>query len=647
LKIKHIITTCVALGSVLHAKHINIDDISKDKLIIQYASFNTLKPTIEATKLIDSKYDYYIEKSNVYSIYIVNIDKKNIKHTLKDIKNSSQGAFVKDKKLDICDRANQIDINDNNILSKKEKYNIISPYLYGCIDEKMIEQLTTNISKEYIDRGFSNKKAIFKSQNIKDYQIDISIINQEKSKRSLKEKLKAENTKTKKPISLQSHLKKDEFKLDSLIRSVINQNIDLIFERMSVDISKTYTDEAYGAFEAEFYVNSGMNNSYTKNNTKDAITRNDTDTYKEETSNIDMGLKGVNEYGTRWDIALKSQRTDSSLIGADKSKKAEYGSGLYLEIRQPLLRNFGKDVGEININITKLKTDEAKENYKKQVVELVGKTIASYWRLYSAIEIQKSWAENIKLAQEQQAHIKHLIAAGNMSKIALYEIENSIRNSKIEMLNSQDIVNKERTNLRTLLNISILNNNQKFVPTDKPKIDKIKVPLMKEALSKASENWFDLNIVKQKIKQESLESLYFKNQSKPNLDLIGRVNSTTLEQQYSNSVTKISDNEFNSWYVGVNFSIPVGDNRQANSKIARSKLKLNKLLLEKEKLNNMLENSLSTKILNLKLNKNKMIELQKSVDFRNSMIDIYNEELKFGRIDIEELTNGYKKKSFS
>ncbi len=441
-----------------------------------------------------------------------------------------------------------------------------------------------------------------------------------------------------------SAIAENELRLNDVIKSVVKQNSDLIFEKINVDISKTYTTEAYSAFETRFYFNGGKNILHTKNNTKDAITRNYTDTYREETYNSDIGIEGVNRYGTNWNLSLKSQKTDSSLIEADNTKSTEFESGLYLEVKQPLLKNFGEEIGTTNINIAKLKTQEAKERYKKHVMELIGNTIAAYWRLYSAIEIYKTWSENILLAQKQEKNIKYMVEAGNMSRVSLFEIQNSIRNSKVEMLSAQDIVNKERANLLSLLNISILENTQELIPTDKPQIDKIEIPLLEDAISKATLNWLDLNIIKEKIKQERLVYKYSKNQLEPDLELIGKVDSTTLEDSFSNSMQRISNNEFNSLYFGFNFSMPIEGNMQASAKLERSQLNLKKLLLEEKTLNNILTNSLSTKVDNLELNKNKMIELQESINFRNQMIDIYTEELKYGKIDVEDLTDAYKKK---
>lgn len=434
-----------------------------------------------------------------------------------------------------------------------------------------------------------------------------------------------------------------EFKLEDVVKSVVKQNTNLIFEKMNVEISKTHISEAEGFFETNFYINGGKNKEHTKNNTKDAIVRNYTDTYREDLYDFDMGFNGVSSYGANWTLSLKSQRANSTLI-SETSDKPEYESGLYLEVKQPLLKNFGKDIGEININTAKIKTKELKERYKKNITDTIGNTIASYWRLYSAIEIHKTWGEIIELAKKQEKNIKQRVDAGNMSKVSLFEIQNSIRNSNIEMLTAQDVVNKEKANLLSLLNVSILNNKQNLKPSDKPQIDKIYIPELEDAISKASENWLDLNIIKEKIKQERLAYKYSKNQMEPDLELVGKVDSTTLENSFSESMERISNNEFNSWYVGFNFSIPIQGNIQAKSKVQRSQLNLNKLLLEERTLKNILENSLSTKISNLKINKSKMIKLKETLEFRNKMVDIYTEELKYGKINVEDLTDAYKKR---
>jgi outer membrane protein TolC len=437
------------------------------------------------------------------------------------------------------------------------------------------------------------------------------------------------------------------FQLSDVVKSVVNQNSNLLFEKINVDIAKTNIDEAAGAFETNFFFNVGKSDSDTKNNTKDAIVRDDTDTYDEQKSNLDIGVEGINRYGTSWSFSLQSEKTNSSLIEADNTKDIEYESKLELELKQPLLKNFGRDIGETNLQISKLKTKEAKELYKKKTMELIGNTIVSYWRLYSAIEIHETWKETIELAKKQEENIRQKVSLGNMSEVSLLEIQNSIRSSKIEMLVAQDMVNKERFQLLNLMNVSAIENRDKLYPTDKPQLDKIQAPLLQDAIELASNNWLDLNVIQKRIAQEKLVYKYSKNQAQADLELVGRVSHNTLENSFSKSIDEVSNDDFGAWFVGLNFSMPIEGNMKAKSNITKSQLKLNKLLEEEKSLKNILTNSLSSMIENLKLNKSKMVELQKALDFRIHMVDVYTKQLEYGKINVEDLTDAYKERVLS
>jgi outer membrane protein TolC len=434
------------------------------------------------------------------------------------------------------------------------------------------------------------------------------------------------------------------FKLENVISKVLKQNSEILFEKIQVDIANTQIDSAKGEFETHFFIEGGKKHEYTQNNVRDAIVRNNADTYEEDLENIDMGIRAKSIYGTNWSLALKSQRKSSSLIDDAGKVDHEYESGLYLEVKQPLLKGFGKDIGETNINISKLKTKQAQEEYKKRMMSLMGNTIMVYWRLYSAIEIHKTWNEIINLAKQQEINIKRRVEAGNMSKVSLLEIQNSITNSKVEMLSAQDNVNKEKATILSLLNISVLANKQNIKPSDNPQIEQIQIPNLQNAIELASKNWIELNIVNKKLKQEKLLHKYAKNQLEPDLQFVGNINTHTLEGSANDAIDQAPQSNYISWYAGLSLSIPLQGNMQATSKVKQSQLKVNQILLEKKSLHSNLVNTLSSKIYNLKTNKQKMKELQKSLEFRSKMIDIYTEELKYGKIDVKDLTDAYSQR---
>ncbi|RDX35429.1 TolC family protein, partial [Arcobacter sp. HD9-500m-PIT-SAG03] len=431
-------------------------------------------------------------------------------------------------------------------------------------------------------------------------------------------------------------------KLEQLVKEVVKRNAELIFEKLQSEIVNNKIDYEKGDFEKEFFINVSREHEFSPNSISDAITRNDMQTYKEDLDSMDLGIKGKSVYGTNWSLSLKTFRKGSNLIDNNGASDYEYESGVYIEVEQPIFKGFGEDIGKTKIEIAQLESELSTETYKKKVMDLVGNTIIAYWRLYGAIQINNTWKEIYELVSQQNEDMEQRVRLGNMSKLDLLKMQSVVTTSKVEILSSVDVINEEKSKLLSLLNISVLDNFSNFHPIDNPEIKNISIPNLENAVELSLLNWSELNIINKKMQQEEIRNKFAKNQLLTDLNFVGKLNTTNLESQWNDSISNVFQDDYVSWYAGLQFVAPLGGNKKAKSELKQSVLRMKKIKLEKKALHENLLNALNLKISNLTTTKQRMSELDKSLAIKNEMIEIYKKQLKFGKINVNELIDTYR-----
>ena len=430
--------------------------------------------------------------------------------------------------------------------------------------------------------------------------------------------------------------------LEDLIIKVVQENAKIQSEKIKTEMIEQDILYEKGNFESDFFVNVDHTHTNKQNSIEESIARDQQSIYKEDISSTDIGFRGVNVYGTQWSTTLKTYSRENSLIdssanGIDK----EYVSALYLEFKQPILRGFGSHIGQININLAKLENKSAKEEYKKQMMRLIEEVVVGYWKLYGSYEIFKTWKETVDLIVKQKLDIQKKVRAGNMPRISLLQIESALSSSKVEMYNALDMVEKEKNNILLLLNSSITNNNIVLLATDKPMIESVKIPQLKDAIDISFANFPDFNIIMNKIEQSKLNIDKASDEMRPSLDFVGKINNDNLDRDFNGAISQVSSDEYISWYAGFNFSIPIGGNMKASSELIKQKLKSKQLRIEKTNLKNTLVNELDLKIKDLKRDKLRHTELKKVLDIKNEISRLYTLQLKYGRTNAKELMDVY------
>jgi outer membrane protein TolC len=426
-----------------------------------------------------------------------------------------------------------------------------------------------------------------------------------------------------------------ELDVNGLIKQVVKQNSSLLFEAIEQDVLTQKVAYEKGLFEISGFIDTNFNRTKVPNNTKEALARNSMSTYNEREFAYSFGLNGVGEYGTSYKTYVKTLRRKSNLIDV-QGGTTEYESGLYVEVEQPLLKGFGKDITSVKIDLAKLDHAIAKESYKNSISTLIGKTVVSYWKLYGLYEIQTTLEKTYDILKRQHENMSQRVDSGNLAALKLLEMKNKMLAIEIEKSNVIEQINQENSAIAQLLNITSQNQTFRFIPTQAPDLKTIVPTSLASIIERTKANWGELKVIDLEMDKENKNINYLKNSLLPELDLLAKMNTASLDSRHRPASEDALDNDFLNWYIGLELTVPLQGNQQAQSLLTQSVLKLRQLKIKYQSVSNNLVNALRLSWDNFHVTKNKLEKLQESVSVQNVIYKEATNQFEYGKITFKD-----------
>src|ERR687891_335881 len=216
-----------------------------------------------------------------------------------------------------------------------------------------------------------------------------------------------------------------------------------------------------------------------------------------------------------------------------------YSSNLALQFTQPLLRNRSIDNNRRQIRIQRKRLDQTDAGFRQRTIEVITRVQQAYWELVFARRDQDNQLSNLNLSRESLRNIEAQIAAGARAPLERAEVLTELANRETALLTAIQQVAIAENNLKVLIFKTPTNPewSAQLTPTETPKFDTAPVNL-NEALTAARDNRPELRRLRLQNDINEIDINFFKNQTKPQIDLVGTVALTGLAgQNVGNVVT--------------------------------------------------------------------------------------------------------------
>lgn len=175
------------------------------------------------------------------------------------------------------------------------------------------------------------------------------------------------------------------------------------------------------------------------------------------------------EYGTNWSVNWNSSRaaTNSSF----STFNPQFNSSVSLNVTQPLLRNFGKEVNRQQIITANYNFESSREAFRQQVQTIVFQTYQAYWELVFAERNVQVQQLGLDLATEQLERNRVQVEIGTLAPIETIQAEQQVASRQLTMIQTQVAVRDREDDLKRLINVEASSPHGwdvDIVPTDEP-----------------------------------------------------------------------------------------------------------------------------------------------------------------------------------
>src|ERR1700752_1383630 len=206
-----------------------------------------------------------------------------------------------------------------------------------------------------------------------------------------------------------------------------------------------------------------------------------------------------------------------------------YSSNLSLTFAQPLWRNRSIDNNRRQIRVLRKRLDQSDADFRQRTINVITLVQQAYWELVFALRDQQNRLANLNLSRESLRNVEAQIAAGAKAPLERAEVQTELANRETSLLTAVQNVALAENNLKILIfkEPTSPDWSAQLTPTDSPKFDTTPVNLP-DALKAARENRPELRRLRLQNDISDIDISFFKNQTKPQIDLVGTVALTGL-----------------------------------------------------------------------------------------------------------------------
>lgn len=332
-------------------------------------------------------------------------------------------------------------------------------------------------------------------------------------------------------------------------------------------------------------------------------------------------------FSTRLDKPLPSGGLAGITFNVDYSKFAQipqnqqsgfvnpnYTPRLTFSFQQPLLRQFGVEVNQLNdfhpgrgdgadfnfpvgaspfasnlpgqasILVTRIRRDQSMVTFESQVNSLLVNVETAYWNLYSAYYNLYAQEEGLRQSYDGYRYVEARVKIGSDPARQLDQARAQLELFRAQVYQARDQVLDSERQLRGFMGLRS-DDGQRLVPVDEPNVAPFQ-PDFYEAANEAMAYKPELMILRQEVKVSQLQLRLARNLRQPDLRIIANYDVAGLGTKLDgseligadgttpgNALASFGNNQFNSWDVRLRLDVPIGF-RDLNAQVRQAQLQL-------------------------------------------------------------------------
>lgn len=319
--------------------------------------------------------------------------------------------------------------------------------------------------------------------------------------------------------------------LNDAIKRALENNNDIEVARDDVRFAETQLRALEGVFEPVFSITPTYDKRISPQQSSLGGAQGTSGTTSTTTWSFSPSVqKQFGRGGGNYFLQFQNQHTDTS--NSFSLLNPFYSSNLSLVVTQPLWRNRSIDNNRRQIRIQRKRLDQSDADFRQRTINVITRVQQAYWDLVFALRDQENQLANLNLSRESLRNVEAQIAAGAKAPLERAEVQTELANRETSLLSAIQNVSIAENNLKVLIFKDPRNPewSAKVAPTDAPKFDTTPVSV-DDALKAARDNRPELRRLRLQTDINDIDISFFKNQTKPQVDLVGTFALTGLAGQ--------------------------------------------------------------------------------------------------------------------
>lgn len=349
--------------------------------------------------------------------------------------------------------------------------------------------------------------------------------------------------------------------LDHARVSALTNNLGLSATLVSPTIAAERVSEEEGRFEAVFTLGASLNDS-------DNATASTLSSSQSNTRSITPGVTVPLRTGGSLSITLPVSRFEND--NSFSTLNPSYSSDLNFSLSHNLLRGAGRRAATHSIRLAEYDRQISESQSKLEVIRTLADVDRAYWRLYASVRALEVVEQQHAVAVAQLERAVRREKAGSGTQVDIVRAQSGVADRVEQIIRAQNDVQLGERALKVLLNLPGLDADSQthFELTSPP--DPVEYAFDGATLSQAAiENRMELLEIELQLARDAASIAFAENQKLPLVAMQYTYRINGLGNDLDNSVDTLTRNHFESWSIGLNAEIPLG-NEQRSASLAQS-----------------------------------------------------------------------------
>jgi outer membrane protein TolC len=366
-----------------------------------------------------------------------------------------------------------------------------------------------------------------------------------------------------------------DLQLLPFVRQIRAESKAVISKRNELELARTGVERASAAFQPQASFSAQNGRQLVKNTPEEDLVRQGLGIYDRKGQDYSAGVSQLlAATGAKLEAKASLSQFMTNITRNIRQNDSEDFKSFYgVTITQPLARDFGRDVTLARVRVAELEAQVARHAGGDTESSVVAESIFSYWDLLLAQERLKSAQEKVRMGEGLLREADALNRRGRLPEHEVWEVQNNLGRFNAGLSEARQGVQERVNKLRTMLMAAAKDAPAALRASDPlPEMDAAPIGF-EQAYRRAIERREDYRMRKLMLEREGVQLDYAHNQKRPRVDLVASYGLNGLELAADKSLAYNRMNDFPTWSVGVQVSMPIGANRQAGADLQAAMLR--------------------------------------------------------------------------